>query len=108
MDGILYEDKAVIVCRKPAGFPTQTARIGEPDMESALKNYLKSPYVGIIHRLDQPVEGILVFAKTKEAAAKLNAQNAGQAMGKTYYAVALPEKRRCGFGKRQQPAGNTV
>ena len=54
MDGILYEDKAVIVCRKPAGFPTQTARIGEPDMESALKNYLKSPYVGIIHRLDQP------------------------------------------------------
>lgn len=92
MDGILYEDKAVIVCRKPAGFPTQTAKIGEPDMESALKNYLKSPYVGIIHRLDQPVEGILVFAKTKEASAKLHAQNAGQAMGKTYYAVVLPEE----------------
>lgn len=105
MDGILYEDKAVIVCRKPAGFPTQTARIGEPDMESALKNYLKSPYVGIIHRLDQPVEGILVFAKTKEAAAKLNTQNAGQAMGKTYYAVALPEEAQMRLWEKAAAGG---
>ena len=46
-------------------------------MESALKNYLRTPYVGIVHRLDQPVEGIVVFAKTKHAAAKLIGAPAG-------------------------------
>ncbi len=91
-EDILYEDKEIIVCHKPAGMAVQTSRLGEADMESALKNYLRTPYVGIVHRLDQPVEGIVVFAKTKHAAAKLSAQNAGQTMCKQYYAVAVPEK----------------
>ena len=68
-EDILYEDKEIIVCHKPAGMAVQTSRLGEADMESALKNYLRTPYVGIVHRLDQPVEGIVVFAKTKHAAA---------------------------------------
>lgn len=86
---IIYEDKDIIVCHKKPGIAVQTARPGEPDMESALKNYLKSPYVGIVHRLDQPVEGLLVFAKTQAAAAQLSRQNQGSAMSKKYYAVAL-------------------
>lgn len=88
-EDILYEDSSVIVCRKRAGLATQTARLGEPDLESALKNYWKTPYVAVIHRLDQPVEGILVFARTKETAAALSRQNAGQVMNKKYYAAVM-------------------
>ena len=66
---ILYEDPQIIVCVKPAGIPTQTKKIGLPDMVSLLKNHLagqrpsgQPPYLALIHRLDQPVAGILVFA----------------------------------------------
>lgn len=86
---ILYEDESVLVCRKPAGVAVQTARLSEPDMESLLKNYLKSTELYVIHRLDQPVEGILLFGKTKEAAAVLN--RSGD-IKKTYCAVVLSEK----------------
>ena len=44
-EDILYEDKEIIVCHKPAGMAVQTSRLGEADMESALKNYLRTPYV---------------------------------------------------------------
>ena len=88
-EDILYEDNYIIVCRKRAGIATQTARLGEPDLESALKNYWKIPYVAVIHRLDQPVEGILAFARTREAAAGLSRQSAGQVMNKKYYAVVM-------------------
>ena len=79
-DNIIYEDQDILVCRKPEGLPVQSAGVGTMDMESALKNYLafknpeKTPWLGIIHRLDQPVEGILVFALTQKAAASLNRQ----------------------------------
>ena len=76
---ILFEDEHIIVCYKPSGIPTQTAKLGAADMVSLLKNYLyknqkekKEPYVAVIHRLDQPVEGVLVFAKTPFAAKELN------------------------------------
>ena len=75
---IIYEDKDIIVCHKPAGVPTQSSRIGTKDMVSILKNHLikntakktasHEPYLAVIHRLDQPVEGLLVFAKTPAAA----------------------------------------
>lgn len=92
---ILYEDNDVIVCHKPAGIATQTARVGQADMVSEIANYLKMshpdlktlPYVGVVHRLDQPVEGILVFAKNKAAAADLSRQAAGDGMKKEYLAV---------------------
>ena len=96
-EDILYEDNYIIVCRKRAGIATQTARLGEPDLESALKNYWKIPYVAVIHRLDQPVEGILAFARTREAAAGLSRQSAGQVMNKKYYAVAMMDKPGGGF-----------
>lgn len=88
---IIYEDRDVLVVRKPAGLATQTARIGQPDVVSELKNYLHQPYLGVIHRLDQPVEGLLVFAKNKAAAAGLTAQlqkqGEGGSLHKHYYAV---------------------
>lgn len=106
---ILFEDKDVIVCHKLAGIATQTAKIGQRDMVSEVTNYLTAssmpkeigarqtrqnkskPYVGLIHRLDQPVEGILVFAKNPKAAAALSKQISGNQMQKCYYAVVLAE-----------------
>lgn len=85
---ILYEDAHIIVCRKPAGIPTQTARVSEQDMVSLLKNHLgAAPYLAVIHRLDQPVEGLLVFAKTPAAAKDLNRQLNTSGFGKYYRAV---------------------
>lgn len=118
---IIYEDEQVLVCHKPAGLATQSGRVGQADMVSELKKYLVSgqkaaeaqrnapgskagkgsePYLGIIHRLDQPVEGLLVFAKTKEAAAKLTAQLAKGSLNKQYYAVV--------YGKPAVDSGELV
>lgn len=95
---ILYEDTALLVCFKPVGLAVQSGRIAEPDMVSELKNYLarqfdtniaqkKPVYLGVVHRLDQPVSGVLVFAKNPAAAADLSRQIAGDRMRKTYRAV---------------------
>lgn len=89
---IIYEDKDILVCKKPAGLPTQTAKITAPDLVSELKKYLaekKESYLAVIHRLDQPVEGLLVFAKNKEAAKILSEQLKQNEMNKVYYAVAF-------------------
>ncbi|MDO5134960.1 MAG: RluA family pseudouridine synthase [Eubacteriales bacterium] len=90
---ILYEDPQLLVCYKPAGLAVQTRGMGTMDLESGLKNYLarkepgKMPYLAVIHRLDQPVEGVLVFAKTPRSAADLNRQMTQGAMTKEYLAV---------------------
>ena len=92
-DYILYEDKDILVCHKPAGIAVQNARVGSMDMESLLKNYIaqkvpgKIPYLGIIHRLDQPVEGVLVFALNPKAAADLNRQMTTGKIKKVYLAI---------------------
>lgn len=96
MKNIVFEDEHILAAYKPTGIATQTARIGQQDMVSELKNYLAKkpeykgkgePYLGIVHRLDQPVSGILVFAKTKQAAAELSRQIISGQMQKYYYAV---------------------
>ncbi len=103
---ILYEDDQIIVCVKPHGIATQSRSVAVPDMERLIKNHLcrsapgnaasagKEPYLAVIHRLDQPVTGILVFAKTKSAARELSRQLTDPkkaAFGKYYR--ALVEKR---------------
>ena len=93
---ILHEDDYIIVCYKPAGIPTQTKKLGEQDMVSLLKNHLKGGYIAVIHRLDQPVEGLLVFAKTPFAAKELNKGLQGAGFGKHYKAVlwGIPEQKK--------------
>lgn len=99
---IIHEDNNLIVCYKPAGVATQTKRLGQQDMESLLKNYVAvelrkenknvPPYIGVVHRLDQPVEGVMVYAKNPKAAAALSKQVQERSIGKNYYAlVQLPE-----------------
>lgn len=103
---ILYEDAHIIVCFKPHGIATQSRKPGQPDMEHMLLNYLSvsrpkassqktaAPYLAVIHRLDQPVSGILVFAKTAQAAKHLNRQLTTDGFGKHYlaYVDGIPEK----------------
>lgn len=109
---IFYEDPEIIVVKKPAGMESQARHSFEPDMVSEIRNHIRSeirshiretaaadqkshristsaaePYVGVIHRLDKPVSGIMVYAKTKEAAAELSAQIQAGRMKKTYRAV---------------------
>lgn len=98
---IIYEDQHILVVYKPAGIATQTSRIGQQDMVSELKNYLasksgKEPYFGLVHRLDQPVSGLLVFAKDKKSATALSRQVADGEMKKHYYALiyGLPEEKK--------------
>lgn len=73
---IVYEDNVLLVVHKPVGIATETARVGQADVVSELKNYRKkkgeNTYIGVVHRLDQPVEGLLVFAKDAATAKKLS------------------------------------
>ena len=100
---ILFEDAEILVCHKPAGTAVQTASFSAQDMVSILKNHLalemrkketvkgpktSAPYLAVIHRLDQPVEGILVFGKTKNAAASLTRQLTRNGLKKYYEAMA--------------------
>ena len=101
---ILYEDPHILVCVKPHGIATQSKNIRYPDMVSLIRNHLAKssgsrnpgsaePYLAVIHRLDQPVAGILVFAKTPAAAKNLNEQLQNHGFGKYYRALvcAAPE-----------------
>ncbi len=90
---ILYEDRDIIVCEKPHGMPVQSDKTVSMDLLHYLKSHLYEkekkgePEIYLIHRLDRPVGGILVFAKNKESAANLSKQIQEDKMKKTYQAV---------------------
>ena len=88
---VLYEDGQVLVVVKPVGVAAQSSGTLAQDMVSLIKNYLvakkEKTYVGVVHRLDTPVGGIMVFTKTKEAAANLSQQVSERKIQKKYYAL---------------------
>ena len=84
---IQYEDKELLVVYKPAGLATQSARVTSPDLVSSVTRHLKGAPVYVVHRRDQPVEGLLVLAKTKQAAAGLSKQLQAGTLNKQYYAL---------------------
>ncbi|MCR4672808.1 MAG: RluA family pseudouridine synthase [Lachnospiraceae bacterium] len=84
---ILYEDDSVIVVVKPAGMLSQNDRSSAMDMVSFLRNHLHRQYIGVVHRLDRNVGGVMVYALTKEAAADLSSQAASGGLQKRYKAV---------------------
>ena len=100
---ILYEDVQIIVCVKPAGMASQAERSSAMDLVSWLKNYIggqkravggQKNYIGVVHRLDKPVGGVMVYAKTPKAASELSRQFSALDTEKTYLAVLtgrLPE-----------------
>ncbi|MCR5269032.1 MAG: RluA family pseudouridine synthase [Lachnospiraceae bacterium] len=90
---ILYEDNDILVCEKEAGLPTQSASVRSADLVSQIRQHLNGAYLGIVHRLDTPVSGLLVFAKTKKAAASLSKQAQES---------ALPDPKAQGHGMHKQ------
>src|SRR5574344_352166 len=91
---VLYEDNHLLVVEKPVGMLVQADDTKDTDMLTELKQYLKEKYhkpgnvyLGLVHRLDRPVGGIMVFAKTSKSAYRLSKQIADKEFKKTYYAV---------------------
>ncbi len=93
---IIYEDDSIYVIYKPAGIAVQSMKVTEIDVVSELKSYAvkkgQKPYLGIVHRIDQPVEGVLVFAKDKSSAAALTNQLQTESLGKSYLAAVYVGK----------------
>lgn len=97
---VLYEDNHLLVVEKPYGVPAQADSSGDDDMLSLCKAYIKRKYnkpgdvyLGLVHRLDRPTRGVMVFARTSKAAARLSEQIKNGEFRKTYLAVltAAPE-----------------
>lgn len=95
---ILYEDEALLVCVKPQGVPTQADKSNDADVLNYFKSYIydkeeleEEPYLAVVHRLDRPVGGILVLAKTQQAAAALSDQVQDGTMIKYYQAILTGE-----------------
>ncbi|MCR4832944.1 MAG: RluA family pseudouridine synthase [Butyrivibrio sp.] len=98
---IVYEDDNIIVCAKPAGMATESARVGSMDVVSAVKNHIARenrnnkgrqgknlpPYVALINRIDQPVEGLVLLAKDKKSAADMSRQLTDKRITKRYLTV---------------------
>jgi 23S rRNA pseudouridine1911/1915/1917 synthase len=93
---VLYEDNHIIAVYKPAGVLTQGDRTGEPSLMDDVKNYLKDKYkktgnvfLGLVHRLDKPVAGIVLFGKTSKGASRLSEQFRNHTIQKTYYGIVV-------------------
>lgn len=99
---VLYEDNHVIVIEKPVNIPVQADVSGDTDLQTMIKDYIAEKYnkpgnvfLGIVHRLDRPVGGIMVFARTSKAASRLSETIRKHEMSKYYHVVVNgvpPEK----------------
>lgn len=91
---VVYEDNHIIVVEKPANIPSQGDKTGDLDMLTIIKAYLKEKYnkpgnvyLGLVHRLDRPVGGVMVFAKTSKAASRLSEQVREKVFKKKYLVI---------------------
>lgn len=104
---VLYEDNHVIVVEKPINVLSQSDSTGDDDLLSMVKLYIKEKYkkpgnvyLGLIHRLDRPVGGIMVFARTSKAASRLTKQVQEHSIAKKYYAIV--------HGKLEKTSGTLI
>src|SRR5882757_7271227 len=91
---VLYEDNHLIAINKRAGDIVQVDDTGDESLDEKVKKYIAKKYnkpngafLGVVHRLDRPVSGVILFAKTSKALERINAMFKGREMHKTYYAV---------------------
>ncbi len=91
---VLYEDNHIIVVEKPVNIPSQGDKTGDIDMLTIIKQYIKEKYnkpgevyLGLVHRLDRPTGGVMVFAKTSKAASRLSEQVRDKKMHKKYLCI---------------------
>lgn len=99
-DLIIYEDNHILVVVKPQNIPSQEDSSGDKDMLSMLKEYIKirdnkpsNVYLGLVHRLDRPTGGVMVFAKTSKSASRLSEQMKNGGFEKRYVAVLNGEPK---------------
>ena len=93
---VIYEDNSIIVVNKPQNIPTQADSSGDKDMLTMIKEYIKEKYnkpgnvfIGLVHRLDRPTGGVMVFARNAAVAAELSEKIPH---------VSLPQSGLCGSG----------
>lgn len=91
---VIYEDNHIIVVEKPVNIPSQGDKTGDEDMLTIIKKYLiekynkpGDAYLGLVHRLDRPTGGVMVFAKTSKAASRLSQQIRDKKIEKEYIAI---------------------
>lgn len=91
---VIFEDNHIIVVEKTPNIPSQSDKTGDVDMLTIVKHYIKEKYnkpgnvyLGLVHRLDRPVGGIMIFAKTSKAAGRLSEQVREKVFKKRYLAV---------------------
>ena len=91
---VIYEDNQIIVVEKEPNIPSQLDKTGDMDMLTMVKSYIKEKYnkpgevyIGLVHRLDRPVGGVMVFARTSKAASRLSEQVRNKTLKKTYIAT---------------------
>lgn len=100
---IIFEDNEIIVCKKEAGWLSQSDKSFTVDMVSALRTYRvnkgESSYIAILNRLDCPVSGLVLFAKTPQRAAELTKEMQNNQINKYYYAVVCgkPDQKKGTF-----------
>ena len=90
---VIYSDKSIAIVEKPAGVPSQPDKTGSEDLLTAMEK--RFGYAGLVHRLDRPVGGLMVFALDKRAEAALSKQMSGEGFKKNYFAVC------CGVPKQE-------
>ena len=101
---VIYEDNQIIVVEKSPNIPSQSDKTGDIDVLTMVKRYIKEKYnkpgevyIGLVHRLDRPVGGVMVFARTSKSASRLSEQVRNKTLKKTYIAVV--------DGKFSEPKG---
>ena len=101
---VIYEDNHIIVVEKTPNIPSQSDKTGDMDMLTIVKQYIieiynkpGNVYLGLVHRLDRPVGGVMIFAKTSKAAGRLSTQVREKVFKKEYLAVVdgkINQKKR--------------
>lgn len=99
---IIYEDNHLLVVEKPINIPVQADSTEDLDFLTMLKKYIKEKYakpgnvyLGLVHRLDRPVGGVMVFAKTSKAASRLSKQISNHLFEKEYIAILQGKAKKC-------------
>lgn len=98
--GVVYEDNHLLVVVKPPNMPTQADASGDPDLHSTMKAYIAEKYqkpgavyLGLVHRLDRPVGGLVVLARTSKAADRLSEQVRQKTLARQYVAAVRGDAR---------------
>ena len=104
MNNIIYEDNHLLVVEKPRNVLVQSDNTHDDDLLSMLKKYIKEKYnkpgavyLGLVHRLDRPVGGVMVFAKTSKAAGRLSKMLRNHSFQKTYLAIVEGKIKESGI-----------